>query len=96
MTQSAVIDIAGRAWLGAPRWTWVGMPPGEVFPIQLGLLALGSAGSMAVAYLIAERESSARVLPAAAPWIAVTLLLFVAAVWMLAQPMEMRAVGALG
>jgi hypothetical protein len=26
VTQSAVVDLAGRAWLGAPRWTWVGLP----------------------------------------------------------------------
>jgi hypothetical protein len=67
-----------------------------VFPIQLGLLALGAIGSMAVAYLIAERDSPSRATAAALPWIAVTLILFVAAVWMLAQPMEMRATGALG
>jgi hypothetical protein len=30
------------------------------------------------------------------PWVTLTLLLFVVAVWMLAQPMEMRAAGALG
>ena len=94
--QSAVADLAGRPWLGAPRWTWVGMPPGEVLPIQLGLLALGTIGSMALAWLIAERESPSRVTAAAAPWMALTLVLLVAAVWMLAQPMEMRAAGALG
>jgi len=96
VTQSAVLDFAGQAWLGGPWWTWVGLQPGAVFPIQLGLLALGSMGSMAVTYLIAERESPSRTLAAATPWLALTLLLFVVAVWMLAQPMEMRAAGALG
>ena len=96
VTQSAVADLAGRAWLGAPRWTWVGLPPGEVLPIQLGLLTLGTIGSMALAWLIAQRESPTRVVGAAAPWMALTLVLLVVAVWMLAQPMEMRAVGALG
>jgi len=96
VTQSAVLDLAGQAWLGAPRWTWVGMQPGTVFPLQLGLLALGTMGSLGVTYLIAERESPSRAIAAAVPWLAVTLLLFVAAVWMLAQPMEMRAAGALG
>jgi uncharacterized membrane protein YecN with MAPEG domain len=74
----------------------VGLPPGEVLPIQLGLLALGTIGSMALAWLIAQRESPTRVVGAAAPWMALTLVLLVVAVWMLAQPMEMRAVGALG
>lgn len=96
VTQSAVLDLAGQAWLGAPHWTWVGLQPGAVFPIQLGLLALGTMGSLGVTYLIAERESPSRTLAAAAPWVTLALLLFVVAVWMLAQPMEMRAAGAFG
>jgi hypothetical protein len=96
VTQSAIIDVAGRAWLGAPRWTWVGMRTGDVFPIQLGLLMLGTFGSVAVIYLIAERESPSRAMGAATPWLLVTLLLLVTSVWMLAQPMEMRSVGAMG
>ncbi len=55
--QSAVIDATGRAWLGGPYWTWVGLQPGAVFAIQLGLIALGAMGSVAVARLVAERES---------------------------------------
>ena len=94
--QSAAADLAGRAWLGAPRWTWVGLPPADVVPIQIGLLTLGTIGSMALAWLIAERESPSRVAAAAAPWMALTLVLLAVAVWMLAQPMEMRATGALG
>ena len=96
VTQSAALDLTGHAWLGAPRWTWVGLQPGAVFPIQLGLLALGAMGSVAVTYLIAERESPSRTLATATPWVVLILLLFVVAVWMLAQPMEMRAAGALG
>ena len=96
VTQSAMVDLFGRAWLGAPRWTLVGLQPGAVFPVQLGLLALGTMGSMAVAYVIAERERPSKPGAAAAPWIALTLVLFVAAVWMLVQPMEMRATGVLG
>jgi hypothetical protein len=96
VTQSAVRDLTGLAWLGPPRWTWVGVPTGAVFPIQLGLLALGTMGSVAAAWAIAEREHPTRVTAAAAPWVTVTLLLLAVAVWMLAQPMEMRAVGALG
>jgi ferredoxin len=96
VTQSAALDLAGGAWLGTPRWTWVGLQPGAVFPVQLGLLALGTMGSLGVTYLVAERESPSRVLAAATPWLMLTLVLFVVAVWMLAQPMEMRGAGALG
>jgi ferredoxin len=96
VTQSAVRDVSGRAWLGGPWWTWVGLQPSSVFSIQLGLLLLGTMGSVAVVYLIAERESPSRVTATAAPWIAVTLLLLVVAVWTLAQPMDMRAAGGMG
>jgi ferredoxin len=96
VAQSAALDLVGHAWLGAPRWTWVGMQPGAVVPVQLGVLALGTMGSLGVTYLIAERESPSRVLGAAAPWLMLTLFLLAVAVWMLAQPMEMRAAGALG
>ena len=96
VTQSAVRDLAGHPWLGEPWWTWVGLQPGVVFPVQLGLLALGTMGSVATTWAIAERESPTRVTAAAAPWVAVTLVLLAVAVWMLAQPMEMRAAGALG
>jgi polyferredoxin len=96
VTQSALIDLAGTPWLGVPRWTWVGLRPGAVLPIQLGLLALGAVGSAALIWLIAERESPSRPGAAAAPWLGLTLLLLVTAVWMVAQPMAMRAAGAFG
>jgi ferredoxin len=96
VTQSAALDLSGRAWLGTPHWAWVGLRPGAVFPIQLGVLALGTLGSIGVTILVAERENPARPGAAALPWMVVTLLLAAVAMWMLAQPMEMRAVGVLG
>ena len=94
--QSAVIDATGHAWLGGPYWTWVGLKPGAVFAIQLGLMALGTMGSMAVTRLVAERESPSRPAGAAAPWAVLAIVLGALGVWMLAQPMDMRAVGAFG
>ena len=35
-TQSAAIDLLGAAALGEPLWRWAGMPPGWVYPMQLG------------------------------------------------------------
>ena len=96
VTQSAVLDATGRAWLGGPYWTWVGMQPGAVFSIQLGLIALGAMGSAGVAWLVAEQESPARPAAAAIPWAALAMLLAAAGMWMLAQPMDMRALGAFG
>jgi hypothetical protein len=69
------------------------MRPGEVFPIQLGLILLGTVGSLAVAYHISEREYQDRPGPATAPWALVTVALAAVAIWILSQPMEMRGIG---
>jgi ferredoxin len=90
VTQSAGMQMLGWPVLGTPVWHWVGMQPGAVFPIQLGVILLGAMGSLAVAYGISERDYQARALAATAPWAAVILVLASAAVWILAQPMEMR------
>jgi ferredoxin len=96
VAQSATLDLAGRAVLGGPYWTWVGLQPGTVFPFQVGLIALGAVGSIAVAWLVAERESPARTVAVVLPWAAVAMLVAAAGLWMLGQPMDMRAVGAFG
>ena len=55
-----------------------------------GFLALGLMGSLLVGYRIAEREYAARPHAAFAPWAGLCLLLWLTAMWLLAQPMEMR------
>jgi len=62
-----------------------------VHPLEFGFLALGLAGSLLVTHRLAEDESSGRALRVFIPWAAVCLLLFAAAVWLILQPMEMRA-----
>ncbi len=96
VAQSAAGDLFGWALLGSPLWTWVGLRTGAVFPIQLGLIALGTMGSIGVAYAIAERECPERPGAVTVPWALVTLLLAAAAVWIISQPMEMRAGAVLG
>jgi ferredoxin len=93
VTQSAAIDAAGRALLGEPDWRWMGMRPGGVFPLQLGMVLLGALGSLVVAHRISERDSAGRAMRASAPWMVVIIALAAAALWILAQPMEMRAAG---
>ena len=93
VTQNAALDAAGRAVLGEPDWRWLGMRAGAVFPLQLGMVLLGALGSIVVAYRVAEQDGGGRALRAAAPWIAAIVLLAAAALWILAQPMEMRAAG---
>jgi hypothetical protein len=41
---------------------------------------------------ISQRDQRSRPMLASAPWLALVLLLATAALWILSQPMEMRAV----
>ena len=96
VVQSAAIDAFGRALLGSPAWGWVGLQPGTVFPIQLGCVVLGAAGSMALVHAISLRDQASRPALASVPWLAVVAVIATSALWILSQPMEMRAVGFLG
>lgn len=86
--QSALADLGLPA--GAPRWGWSGLAPGEVWPLEVGFLCLGLLGSLLVAWRIAQREAPARAAGAFLPWAGLAVLLWSAALWLLAQPMEMR------
>jgi polyferredoxin len=88
-TQSALAD-AGLPLLGAPRWGLVGLSPRLVHPLELGFLGLGFLGSLLVAWRIAEREAPGRAVRAFLPWAGLALLLWLTAIWLMAQPMEMR------
>jgi hypothetical protein len=88
--QSAVIDFFGSPALGAPLWTWAGMRPGAVYPLEVGCLLLVLAGSRAVAHGLSQRDYAERAARAGAPWMVLVLLMAVAAWWILPQPMEMR------
>jgi hypothetical protein len=96
VTQSAAIDLFGAAMLGEPLWGWTGMAPGQVYPIQLGFLILGACGSLALVQAGSSRDTPQRSGAATVPWYAIVLALFVAAVWILHQPMDMRGLGGVG
>ncbi|HVR96797.1 MAG TPA: 4Fe-4S binding protein [Thermoanaerobaculia bacterium] len=95
VAQDALADL-GLPWLGTPNWGLGGLPEALVYPLELGFLGLGLVGSLLVAYRIAERDYSEgpggprQVLRASAPWAGLCLLLWIAAMWLLSQPMEMR------
>ncbi len=93
VTQRAAADVFGWAVLGEPLWRLVGMPPGAVFPIQLGFLLLGTVGAIAVAHGISQREHPRKAALATAPWAVVVVILASVALWVLAQPMDMRGIG---
>jgi hypothetical protein len=94
--QSAAIDVFGWAAFGGPNWRLAGMTAGSVFPIQLGFVLLGTAGSLALAYRISQQEYPERPGLPTAPWAIVTVSLASLAVWIFSQPMEMRGVGFIG
>ena len=96
VTQSAVIDLLGRAALGEPVWRWAGMPPGLVYPLQLGFVLLGACGSMGLVQAITARDYPGTRQLASVPWLAVIVMLGAAALWILGQPMEMRGLGGIG
>jgi hypothetical protein len=90
--QSAIVDLLGWAALGTPLWQLTGMRPGLVFPFEVGVILMGASGSLVLAYLISERDHRARRVAATIPWALVTVLIAIAALWITAQPMDMRAV----
>jgi polyferredoxin len=93
VTQRAVTDTFGDAFLGQPAWAWVGLRPGLVFPLQIGMVLLGSFGSLVLAHRIAERDDPTRAGRLASPWMIAIAALTILTLWILAQPMEMRGAG---
>jgi hypothetical protein len=90
VTQSALANL-GFPVLGEPRWTLTGLPSNIVQVIEIGFLLLGFAGSMVVTHGLAQEDSPDRPLRAFFPWAAVCAFLWVASMWLMFQPMEMRA-----
>jgi ferredoxin len=90
VSQAALANL-GVHLFGAPLWTWTGLPSRFVQPIELGFLLLGFAGSLFVVYQLAEEDCSPQPMRAFAPWGAVCLLIGLASLWLMFQPMEMRA-----
>jgi len=84
----------GWAGLGAPEWVCACCRPVGDWLLKLEILALdlGLLLSIAVSYRIARSEatSGGRALRAFAPWAALLVLLFMAGVWVICQPMQMR------
>jgi ferredoxin len=91
LTQNAIWSVTGKALLGDPQWRLVGLPVTIVQPIEYGFLLLGLLGSLMMAHNLAEQDCPSRWIKAFLPWAAVCVLLFGAAAWLIAQPMDMRA-----
>lgn len=90
VTQSALANL-GLPLLGQPRWTLTGLPSNVVQVIEVGFLALGFAGSLLVVHSLAAEDSPHRPIRAFVPWAATSSILWLASMWLIFQPMEMRA-----
>jgi ferredoxin len=91
VTQAAVAEL-GWAILGQPQWGAPGLAPHVVQLFEFGFIALGLLGSLLVSYWISATEEVVHPTRVFIPWALLSLLMAVAAVWLLLQPMEMRAV----
>jgi hypothetical protein len=89
VTQSAVASL-GWSILGEPFWTLTGLPVGAVHVIEFGFLGLGLTGSLLVSYRLAVEDSAAHPWRVFGLWAGVSLILWLAALWLMTQPMEMR------
>jgi hypothetical protein len=89
VTQSAFAEL-GWNLLGAPLWRLTGLPVGSVQAMGFGFLFLGLLGSLLVSYRLAQQDAPAKTLRVFLPWAGLAIILFVAAIWLIMQPMEMR------
>jgi hypothetical protein len=67
-----------------------------VYPFQIGSVLLGAMGSLAIVHRIAARDHPGASWRAALPWALLVAGLALLALWILAQPMEMRSTGLAG
>ncbi len=90
VTQSALLSV-GITQLGRPQWMLRGIPVHIVLAIEIGFLILGFAASLLLVHGMAEEDAPQRPLRAFVPWASVCLIIWVASMWLMFQPMEMRA-----
>ena len=89
VTQNALAN-AGWPLLGEPQWRFGGLPEAAAYPIELGFLGLGLLGSLLVLYRISDQDKAARRGRGFIIWAGLCLLLWLAGLWLMSQPMEMR------
>jgi len=89
VAQNALIELGWHV-VDQPSWSLTGMRPGPVYLIELGMLTLGLIGSWIVAVRLARQDYPQAAWRAYLPWAVLQILLWASALWLLAQPMEMR------
>jgi hypothetical protein len=91
VTQAALAEL-GWAVLGQPRWGVPGIAPNVVQVLEFGFVFLGLMGSLLVSYSIAAAEKVDHPSRIFVLWAAVAVIVTLGALWLMSQPMEMRAV----
>jgi hypothetical protein len=82
--------LAGAGIFGDPMWMLGGLPEKVVYPLELGFLGLGLLGSLLISYRLAEDDPDTHPGRAFTVWAGLCIFLWVSAMWLLSQPMEMR------
>lgn len=90
VTQNAVLQWLGQPLLGEPLWHLGGLPESIVYPMELGFMGLGLLGSWLIAWTLAQQVSARRTIGGFAPWSVLHFVIFVCAIWIMTQPMDMR------
>ena len=87
-----IVPVTQAALGGQPHWGAPGFAPNVVQLFEFGFVFLGLLGSLLVSYSIAIAEGVAHPLRVFALWAIVALIITAGALWLMSQPMEMRAV----
>lgn len=93
VTQRAAIDLLGSPLLGQPLLRLTGLRPGQVYPIEIGVVLLGALGSLGSAFQIADRDHPGRATMTVIPWALLIAGLTAAALWIMSRPMQMTVSG---
>ncbi len=80
-----ILDPLSSGWFLQPL-----LPRLLSFPLEVGVIGLGSMGSLLAAYEIARADLPQRWWRTFTPWAALILVMAGTAVWLMSQPMEMR------
>ena len=87
-----IVPVTQAALGGQPHWGTPGFAPNVVQLFEFGFVFLGLLGSLLVSYSIARAEKVDHPSRIFALWAIVALIITAGALWLMSQPMEMRAV----
>jgi hypothetical protein len=87
-----IVPVTQAALGGQPHWGVPGLAPNVVQLVEFGFVFLGLLGSLLVGYSISATERVGHPSRIFALWAVVVVIMTAGALWLMSQPMEMRAV----